>query len=480
MSAGDPDASPEPSEPRESPRSGEAIASVGEEGRPGAAVTARPSLAAPARAVSAGPSDPATPAIPPPGRRLPGLDTLRGLAILGIVPANLPSFAMPSSVTDRSIHFFSSAPSEAVAEGLHQGLIAFKFVTIFALLYGAGLRMQWDSRVRSEPYGLTRTLYFVRRLGLLAAIGLIHGTLLWYGDILLTYGAIGLLSLLFVVKVPTVMRGVLGALGTLFPVAVLVLFGLTLGAGGVASTPPSRLAELRAAPDSAAARRSEDGVTPPLLDQIEVFQSGTYVEQLEVRIRNWCALMLAVVFLYGFRVFGLILLGAALYESGFLLAPREHPRVAAAVVGVGLLVGLPVELWRAVVVVSTPEPAIATRLLIDAPHQLSATLVSLAYITLVMSLPERLHEGLLSPVRAVGRMALSCYLLTTVIGILLFRAPFLALYAKLTRLEILLTALAICPLLMLVAWSWLKVFRYGPVEWVWRSLSELELRPLRR
>ena len=77
-------------------------------------------------------------------------------------------------------------------------------------------------------------------------------------------------------------------------------------------------------------------------------------------------------------------------------------------------------------------------------------------------------------------MALSCYLLTTVIGILLFRAPFLALYAKLTRLEILLTALAICPLLMLVAWSWLKVFRYGPVEWVWRSLSELELRPLRR
>ena len=127
------------------------------------------------------------------GERIVTLDVLRGFALFGIFMVNMQFFALPFSDIFAPRAFDGGPASERLAWGLVKLLFEYKFISLFSLLFGVGLVVQMT---RAEARGHSFVPVFLRRLAVLALIGLVHGILLWYGDILFFYGCVGTILLL--------------------------------------------------------------------------------------------------------------------------------------------------------------------------------------------------------------------------------------------------------------------------------------------
>ncbi|MCO5169571.1 MAG: DUF418 domain-containing protein [Planctomycetes bacterium] len=419
-------------------------------------------------ATAAPPLDP-TPAGPTGERqRIVALDVLRGVAILGILPVNVLSFALPAAVIEDAVHFMSPARSEAWAHGLLQTLVSYKFITIFALLFGAGLALQ-RSRAGADASFYPRTGW---RLALLAGLGLLHAFGLWHGDVLFFYATIGAVALaLSWFPTPALLAlGVLGAV--VIPSVVLLLVSLVpvpveLG--------PRTLEAALAAPDAAGAVGSVG-----IGREVEVFRGGTYLEMLGVRAVHWLYQLGAMLMIFGWRVAGLFFLGIAAERLGLLRPDERGRRVLRWMLVLGLVIGLPVELWQATVKATGPVPY-AALLRVEAAHQVGSLALALAYAAGVLLLPAAwLPEAPLRWLSNVGRLALTNYLGQTVICTTIFYAYGLGWFATLTRVQLWGVAVAVWVVQLALSALWLRWFVMGPVEWAWRSLTWLKVQPLRR
>lgn len=423
---------------------------------------------APDPAPAAPPLDP-TPAGPTrEGQRIVALDVLRGVAILGILPVNVLSFGLPAAVIEDPVHFMSPARSEAVAHGLLQALFGYKFITIFALLFGAGLALQ-RARAADDPAFYPRTGW---RLALLAGLGLAHAFGLWHGDVLFFYATIGAVALaLSWFPMPALLAlGLLGAVAA--PAGVLLLMSL---APVPAEVGPRTIEAALAAPDLAGA------VGPIGLGrEVEVFRGGSYVEMLGIRALHWLYQLGAMLLIFGWRVAGLFFLGIAGQRLGLLRPDERGRRVLRALLVVGLVVGLPLEVWQAVVKATGPAPH-ATLMRVEAAHQVGSLALALAYASAALLVPAAwLPRAPLRWLSNVGRLALTNYLGQTVICTFVFYSYGLGLFATLTRVQLWGVALAVWAVQLALSALWLRWFVMGPVEWAWRSLTWLKAQPLRR
>ncbi|MEZ6186849.1 MAG: hypothetical protein R3F62_17795 [Planctomycetota bacterium] len=225
--------------------------------------------------------------------RVWALDGLRGLAILGILPANLPSFAYPHGMHD-AVSYAGGTPADWTAHFLLGTLVDVKFITLFAFLFGVGIALQTARAERSQAL-LEFRPYFAWRLALLGGIGLCHAIGLWYGDILFTYAGCGMavFALRSFVKIPAVW-GALGVLGLLATSGMFGLLGLAT-LNQPSSEPPTRDALVSwvdgpaGGPTHGADRWGQD----PLCAWI--YRYGTYAQQVTWRSTFWPGLMLAVV-----------------------------------------------------------------------------------------------------------------------------------------------------------------------------------------
>lgn len=418
-----------------------------------------------------GPAPTAAPAAGPvrEAGRIAALDVLRGVAILGILPANLSSFALPAGPASDVVHFMSPAPSEAVAYGLQQALVSGKFITIFALLFGAGLGLQ---RARAAP-GLEGWLRLGWRLTLLAGLGLAHAVLLWHGDVLLFYATIGLAALLLTWAPPPALLVVGGAALLVPPLLLLSLSGLGPALGG--DHGPPTLAAALAEPDL----RGSVGALG-VGAEVRTFREGAYVDMLLARLPIWLSVVLSVVLFYGWRIAGLLLVGMAAVRLGLLAPGDRERRVLRWLLVAGLALGLPVEVWLAALRAQGPLP-VERLLRIEAAHQASSLALALAYASAVLLLPAaRIARAPCTWLAAVGRLALSNYLGQTVVCTTIFYGWGLGWFATLTRAQLWGVAAAIWVLQLAVSTLWLRWFVMGPLEWAWRSLTWGRLQPLRR
>ena len=128
----------------------------------------------------------------PQGDRIASLDVLRGLGILGILAVNAAVFSQPFALQFDPVLLGPLDPESATLWGLVHVAFERKFVTLFSMLFGASILL-----VGGEPGDAARTQVLYRRLGWLAVFGLIHGALIWYGDILLCYAVTGFVAVLF-------------------------------------------------------------------------------------------------------------------------------------------------------------------------------------------------------------------------------------------------------------------------------------------
>lgn len=396
----------------------------------------------------------------PESERLPGLDILRGFAVLGILVMNVGMFARPYAAYFNPYAFGPPSDADLAVWSITHVLADQKFMTIFSMLFGAGVLLM---TARGGERGPARLHY--RRMAWLLVFGLIHAYLLWHGDILVLYAVCGLLIYPF--------RSFGARALTAAGLGMLVVGSGILLSGGLTMDrwPAEAVDEWR------------QSWNPPPEDhaaEIAAFQGG-WLEQQRLRVSYAAEAHSQDILFWGlWRAGGLMLLGMALFKTGILpgaLSLRAH--VIQAAVGFGL--GLPLVLWGLAQHHATGWNVRDSFFIVSLWNYWGSILMALGWSGLVLSLWKAgLFPVLMARLAAVGRMAFSCYILETLIATLTFYGHGLGLFGTVDRPRQMLFTAAVWAFLVLAAPSWLARFRYGPLEWVWRSLTYGRVEPLRR
>ncbi|WP_313438649.1 DUF418 domain-containing protein YeiB [Atlantibacter hermannii] len=366
------------------------------------------------------------------------LDVVRGVAILGILLMNIMAFGLPKAAYLNPAWYGDITARDAWTWALLDLFAQVKFLTLFALLFGAGLHMLLPRGKR----------WIQSRLTLLALLGFCHGLLLWDGDILLAYGLVGLVSWRLIRDAQSV-KSLFNTGVMLFIVGLGVLIVL-----GVISGDQLNRAWV---PDASALQ----------LEQFWRTEGG--MEGIRYRADLLSSTLLALGAQYGWQLAGLMLIGAALMRSGWLkgqFSPGHYRRAGVMLVLAGMAINLPsiILQWH------LNWDYRWCGFLLQAPRELSAPFQVLGYTALIYGFwPQLSRWKVTGVVACVGRMALSNYLLQTLICTTLFNR--FGLFMKFDRLQLLAFVPAVWAINLLFSVWWLRHFRQGPVEWLWRQLT---------
>lgn len=396
-----------------------------------------------------------------PKERNLALDVLRGVALLGILLMNIQSFAMPAAAYFNPTAFGDLTGANRAAWTFSHIFADQKFMTIFSILYGAGIILITR---KLEDRGQKSAGLHYRRTFWLLLIGLAHAYLLWYGDILVTYALVALV-VFFLRKLSPRWLILLGILSLAVSTA-LQLFA----AGSLQFFPPEQVAAF-------AEDWQPDAET--VAWETAVYQ-GSYLDTFAHRVPASIDMNTFSFLFWGmWRAGGLMLVGMALFKLGVLTAQRSR-RFYSLMALLGFTIGLllvGVGISRNFAASWTLE---YSRFVGVQWNYWGSLGVSLAYIALIMlaAKSERLR-GLLTPFAAVGRTALSNYLFQTIVATTLFYGYGFGLFGNVSRLGQLLIVLSIWPLQVVLSTLWLRRFRFGLAEWLWRSLTYGRVQPLR-
>ncbi|MBC8155883.1 MAG: DUF418 domain-containing protein [Bacteroidetes bacterium] len=377
-------------------------------------------------------------------KRIEVLDGLRGLALFGIITANLWTFSGYGFLTEPQMQQLPTyALDRLVYASLHV-LIDSKFSTIFSILFGVGFSIQIG---RAGSKGIAFTGYFIKRMLILLGIASVHAYAFWYGDIIRFYAVAGLLMLL--ARNWSERRLLITAVG-LMALATPVIFILN---------------EVFAAP-------AADGLTKGQI--LTAFGQGAYPDVLRMNwriddVRNfWQGASLTLV-----STTGKVMLGYWMGRIGLFTNPQAHQRLLRRWFWWGALVGLPSSavFWAVKSGSLTLTPGLAWLPFVIA---IGMVLHSLFYISAFVQAFQRLswQRGLVTFV-PVGKMALTNYLTQTLVGLLLFYGylPGPHLMGQVGPANLLLLGITIYALQVVFSHWWLRTHEQGPVEWLWRKLS---------
>lgn len=418
--------------------------------------------------------------------RIGMLDTTRGIAVLGILLLNIAGFGLPYAYDDptnwgghEGANLAAWRTNALFFEGTMRGL--------FTLLFGAGALLFLERHAAHSSNLRPADLYFRRTLWLIV-FGLVNGyVLLWDGDILYYYGVVGLLLFVF----------------RKLPARRLILISAVIISlqAGVSAAERSGYFEIRNAAQTAEAQRvAGEPLTEEQEAAIEQFRelraefkpSRATLERMIADVRESYASAFAVIaertwyvqtvffFAHGLgESLAMMLFGMALFKLG-VLTGAASTRVYLTLVVAGYAIGLGVNLSE----VSRFEGSgFSTDALMNAylTYDLGRIPMTLGHIGLIGLL---CRAGTLPRVTrilaAVGQMALTNYLTQSVICMFLFTGAGFALYGQLERHELYYVVAAIWIVQLIWSPLWLHHYRFGPAEWLWRSLTYWQKQPMRR
>jgi uncharacterized protein len=338
-----------------------------------------------------------------------------------------------------------------------------KFMGIFSLLFGAGIVLL-SSRI--EARGLRPLPIFARRSAWLALFGLLHAFLLWSGDILFTYAICGMVVYPFRHLPPRRLLTV-GVIAMAIGSAISILAGWSMRFWPAKEVAALEQSMWRTSPQQAAS-------------EIAAYRSG-WIAQMPKRFQDSLQEeTTGMAFYFFWRTTGLMLAGMALYKWGVLTA-SQPPRFYKRWLLMGPLIGLPLiafGAWREV----QSHWNLRDSFFYDSQFNYwGSPLVSMGWISLVMlgcRTPAR--SLLIQRLAAVGRMAFTNYILETVICTTIFYGHGLGLFARLSRLELVGILLPVWAIVIVFSQLWMRHFYYGPLEWLWRSLTYMHRERFRR
>ncbi len=388
--------------------------------------------------------------------RIDALDALRGFALAGVCVANLPLFAGRDDLA-RSLGLDAGGgPADMASRLVMGGLVEGRFMTLFSMMFGLGMALM-IARIRAS--GRRSWSVLVRRLAFLAAVGFLHGAYIWSGDVLLLYGAVGLLCL------PVLLRSTRWVWGLFWASSAVIAVG-----GVITTVLGSRLDIVPVDEGEAATwlasltRAHETG------DHWGVLSIGGQAPVPDGTAAISAVFLVVVIA----RTAWLFAVGALAHR--YSLIERLHlgdPLGRRALV-LGLAVGVPsaaVDVWG-VLAGDSLASLIGPGLL---AFTVGGAFMSVAYAVLFLTW---WRSAASSPVavglRSLGRVAFSAYLTQSLLGVTAFTLlglVGLSLWGDLSGFGMIVWGLGTIAVQCVLAWWWLRRFSLGPLEGLWRAVT---------
>jgi len=375
--------------------------------------------------------------------RYDAIDLLRGVALLGILVMNIQAFAMPMAAYFNPTALGDRGPVDFYVWAFSHLFFDQKFMTIFSWLFGAGIVLMTAraARLREDASaGQARpvkpAVFHYRRMLALLVFGVIHAYLIWDGDVLVLYAICGAIVYPFRKLRPMVLLA-LGLLSLAIGSSVMIAGGFYIPQG-----PPEAIKEFQ-------------DVWAPTAEQLQretlAFQGG-WLAQMPERAAHALEFHLSNIWWWGiWRAAGNMLIGMALLK------------------------------WRVASMAVHDWETFYSFFIAGQFNYWASLLVASGWLGFTISLWHvGFARGLTARLIAVGRTAFSCYILTSLICTFVFYGHGLGFYGHVSRLGQWGVTIAVWITLLIVAPLWLERFRFGPLEWLWRTLTYGARQPLRR
>jgi uncharacterized protein len=389
--------------------------------------------------------------------RIQVIDVLRGVALLGILITNIQHFSMFAGTVRNPTLFGDLQGANFWVYAVTFNLAFQKFMPIFSMLFGAGIML---AATRREAAGQSPGAFHYRRMFSLLLFALAHSYLVWYGDILFLYAICGALVFPFRFRSARflIIAGFVVLAGD--PIMQFISYQAPGIYGLVNPFQGMSLQEILAA-------------------DLDAFQGG-WVENFQMRAHYSLEGQTVGFLLHGlWRASGLILVGMGLYRLR-ILTGRAAPSLYKTFIGIGLGIGLPITALAFFLSYSAGWGDFWIQQFSLQVIYWVGIVVSLAWIGIVMlACRTGCSSWLGRAFAAVGRMALSNYLLHSLLCTFIFYGFGLGLYGSVERIGQIGIVAGIWILQLLISPLWLRYFRFGPAEWLWRTMSYGKLQPMR-
>ena len=394
--------------------------------------------------------------------RIQSIDLLRGIAILGILIMNIQSFAMPSAAYNNPLAFGDLTGLNKMTWILSHLFADQKFMSIFSILFGAGIILITEKKELLT--GSSLKLHYTRNL-ILLLIGLLHAHLIWYGDILVAYALCSFLVYPFRKLSPKNLL-ITGLLILSVPSFLNGFFQFSLP-----YMPASELQDLRL----------DWAPTNELIEQEITAFTGSISSQIKINSQQ--ALFLETfVFLIQFlwRAGGFMLVGMALFRWGVLSAERSRSFYLKSAF-YSLIIGFPIVIYGIYMNFTMNWDFQYSMFTGSQFNYWGSLFVAYGYISLIMVFAQSdNYYTMKKRLASIGQMALTNYILHSFIGVLIFFGIGFGFFGKIDRsLQILIVGI-IWIFQYLTSEKWLNSYRFGPLEWVWRSLTYGKKQPFLR
>jgi uncharacterized protein len=381
--------------------------------------------------------------------RIYHLDVIRGIALLGILLANMSAFSFPVMYAEAIGMDLWSGGWDQFAGTFVDWFVQGKFYTMFSFLFGLGFMI---FLTKAEEKGYRPKRLFARRLTVLLAIGLLHAMLVWWGDILVTYACCGFLLLWFY---RLQAKNVLMMAYVLFGLGILQIGLLAILQYVVTNQDPDLFSD------------ASFGYLASYQTAYDVYSSGTWSQIIAQNIADW-GFTLTNITIYPFIILPMFLLGVYAYKRGVVREPAQHlPWIRQVWLG-SLLIGVVFSIVKYVYAEMDGDMAYVG-------EYIGATFgdasLSIFYMTSIVLLYVRgIGREIFRAIGMAGRMALTNYLMQSLICTFIFYHYGLGLYG-LGAGWTMLIAILLYTAQVLLSRLWFMRFNWGPMEWLWRKLT---------
>lgn len=405
-----------------------------------------------------------------PGNRYIELDAMRGFAVMGILVMNIVSFALPSNAYMDPTVYGGDGGADLFSWFFGFIFIDGKMRGLFSLLFGASMYLVVTL---AEAKGQSPFKVHYSRMLWLALFGLLHFFFLWWGDILFLYAAIGCLAYPFRdAAAQSLIKWGLGIYAAGFIIWAILMGSLFI------------LQAMASAPDAdpqvvSSYNEMLDGfglTAKKVAEDIAVYR-GSYGDIFQFKLEKMAFQPIGLVFQSAFETLPLMLLGMAAMKNGFLLGkmPLQSYRKCA----IWLLIpsALAYALIAGLIYTSQFDPIVLTNANL-AWSLLPRLMMTIGYMALLIILIQTYgHTVIIRRIAAAGRAAFTNYLGTSLIMCALFYGWGLGLYAEIGRAQLWLVIIGMWGIMLLWSQPWLMRMRFGPLEWLWRTLARGKIQP---
>jgi uncharacterized protein len=399
------------------------------------------------------------------------LDAMRGFAVMGILAMNIVGFSMPEWAYVTPKAYAGETLGDQIAWIFSFVFIDGKMRGLFSLLFGASMMLIIE---RADAKGESAKKVHYSRMFWLALFGLAHYFFIWFGDILFLYAIVGCIAFLFRNWEPQ--RLIKWAL-IIFGLGFL-LWGLQFGglqvlqfAANMPGADPETVKQYReimAAPD----------FNMNVAKELAIYRGG-YAGILQHRLDDWSGPLMLVVQSIA-ETLPLMMIGMACKKNGFLTGEwdrADYARWAKRLVPAGLVLTTLLAVW----VASTGYDLITSLAVFISWSAIPKLMLTVGYAALLVMLVQRLEgSGFIARVAAAGQAAFTNYLGTSIVMTTIFYGYGLGLFGDISRPGLWMFVLGAWVVMLLWSKPWLERFRYGPLEWLWRSLARMKIQPLAR